>query len=159
MKTKFFEGCGSLEEVKKRYKEQAIKHHPDKGGDLRTMQELNAEYQRVIKSNQFEFKSEEEREDYLIYPDVINKLILIDGLIIEIVGRWVWVSGNTYPFRKELKEIGLFFAPKKAMWYYRPPHEKSANHKPLDMETIRAKYGSDLVEAQKKERSRELTGV
>jgi len=158
MKAEFFKGCNSLEEVKKRYKELAVLHHPDKGGDLLTMQELSEEYQRVIKSNQFEFKSEEEREDYLIYPDVINKLILIDGLIIEIVGRWVWVSGNTYPFRKELKEIGLFFAPKKLMWYYRPPHEKSANHKPMDMETIRAKYGSDLVE-DKKEKNRKLTEV
>jgi hypothetical protein len=158
MKTQFFNGCTTIEEVKKRYKELAVLHHPDKGGDLRTMQELNAEYQRIIKSNQFEFKTEEEREDCLIYPDVINKLILIDGIIIEIIGRWVWVSGNTYAHRAELKEIGLFFAPKKMMWYYRPPHEKSPNHKPMDIEKIRAKYGSDLIET-KKESKRELTEV
>lgn len=155
MKTQFFIDCTTIEEVKKRYKELAILHHPDKGGDLRTMQELNAEYQRIIKSNQFEFKTEEEREDCLIYPDVINKLILIEGIIIEIIGRWVWVSGNTYPHRAELKEIGLLFAPKKMMWYYRPPHEKCTNHKPLHIDLIRAKYGSDLIET-KKESKKEI---
>jgi len=114
------------------------------------MQALNAEYQSIIKSGRFEFETDEDREDCLLYPEIMSQLILLDGLTIEIIGTWVWVSGNTYAYRKELKDIGLFFAPKKLMWYYRPPHEKTRNHKPLHIDEIRAKYGSDLVEKRVK---------
>lgn len=151
MKTTFFSGCSSLEELKKKYKELALLHHPDRGGDTRTMQLLNEEYSKIIKSSNFEFKNEEEREDYLIYPDVINKLVVLEGLIIEVIGRWVWVSGNTFTHREALKEIGLNYARKKQMWYYRPPHEKCENHKTMDIDAIRKKYGSDIISGKTKE--------
>ena len=40
----------TADEVKKLYKKLATKYHPDKpGGDLRTMQEINADYDRAMK--------------------------------------------------------------------------------------------------------------
>jgi curved DNA-binding protein CbpA len=50
MKTKYFEGCTSLDEVKSRYKELALKHHPDRGGDTKTMQAINLEYESIKKN-------------------------------------------------------------------------------------------------------------
>jgi hypothetical protein len=37
------------------------------------------------------------------YKQVIEQLINIAGIIIEIVGNWIWVTGNTYPVRKQLE--------------------------------------------------------
>lgn len=147
MKTKFFEGCQTLDDVKKRYKEQALLHHPDRGGDTATMQELNNEYERIIKSNRFEFKTEEERQENLIYPEIISQLVTLEGIVIEIIFKWVWVSGNTKQHRKRLKEIGLMFAPKKQMWYYRPASwsKDFYRSKPMEMEQIRARYGSEFI--------------
>lgn len=38
----------TLEELKKQYKQLAVKHHPDKGGNTADMQEINAEYDRLF---------------------------------------------------------------------------------------------------------------
>src|SRR5659263_47136 len=70
--------------------------------------------------------------DFIIYPEVISKLIVLDQVLIELIGSWIWVSGNTYKHRETLKKAGLFFAPKKVMWYYRPSEEKCLNTKPKD---------------------------
>jgi curved DNA-binding protein CbpA len=150
MKSNFFKDCTSLAEVKKRYKELAMLHHPDRGGDTATMQEINNQYESISKNQAFNFakQTEQEKEDFLRYPDIINMVVNLEGIIIEIIGDWIWISGNTYPHRQHLKESGFYFAPKKVMWYYRPAEYKAANSKPKDIDEIRAKYGSDLVQNQ-----------
>jgi hypothetical protein len=152
MKINYFNTCKNLEEVRKLYKELALKNHPDKGGDTATMQEINAEYQYIFKNKMFDFAglSEQEQEEFIKYPDIIGKIIGLEGIVIEILGDWIWVSGNTYPHRAILKETGFFFAHKKVMWYYRPAEYKSSNRKPKDIEEIRRKYGSETVQDRPK---------
>ena len=43
----------------------------------------------------------------------MKKIINQTGIIIQIVGDWILVTGSTYPVRKELKKAGLFFAQRK----------------------------------------------
>jgi len=147
MKTQFFSTCETLEEVKRKYKELAMMHHPDRGGDTATMQEINKEYESICKNPVFNFayKTQQEQQDFIKYPEIINQVIGLQGIIIELIGNWIWLSGNTYPYRQELKRIGFYFAPKKVMWYYRPPDYKSVNRNPKTIEYIRLKYGSDIV--------------
>lgn len=147
MKTHYFSQCKTLEEVKKHYKNLAFMYHPDRGGDTVRMQEINAEYESIIKNPVFAFsnQSEEDQEEFLKYPEIINSLVGLHGLIIELIGNWIWLSGNTYPHRVELKRVGFYFAPKKIMWYYRPPEYKSSNKSPKSIDAIRAKYGSDKI--------------
>jgi hypothetical protein len=148
MRTSYFSDCKNLADVKRRYKELAMLHHPDKGGNTATMQEINAEYKAIIHNPSFSFAetTEEEKQDFIKYPDIIDKIIALQGILIEIIGDWIWLSGNTYPYRQFLKETGFFFAPKKVMWYYRPSDYKSSNTKPKTIESIRSKYGSDVIE-------------
>ena len=40
-------------------------------------------------------------------------------LTIEIVGTWIWVSGDTRPHRETLKAAKFFWAHEKKMWYWR----------------------------------------
>ena len=41
---KWFATCATFEEVKKLYKTLVMQYHPDKGGSLQIMQEINVEY-------------------------------------------------------------------------------------------------------------------
>jgi len=76
---------------------------------------------------------------------VIDKIINLKGIVIELIGVWLWVSGETKQHRTILKEAGFWFAPKKCMWYFRPENFKRNTHKPIDINAIRSKYGSDVI--------------
>lgn len=45
---KWFTNPQTLEELKKQYKRLAMKHHPDIGGSVKDMQEINAEYDKLF---------------------------------------------------------------------------------------------------------------
>ena len=91
----------------------------------------------------------DETEEFIKYPEIINQIIGLQGIIIELIGNWIWISGNTYPYKSQLKQIGFYFAPKKIMWYYRPPDYKSSNRNPKTIDYIRLKYGSDIIGTKK----------
>jgi hypothetical protein len=146
---KFFNDCNTIEEVKARYKQLAKQHHPDCGGDTATMQAINTEYAfacaKILKGE--DLSAEDIGKQIRLseeYRKVIEQIIALTGITIEIVGNWIWVTGNTYPVKKQLKEAGLFFAPKKLAWYYRAEEYKTkGGRKTLD--EIRDKYGSETV--------------
>ena len=151
----YFKDCTTIEEVKARYKILAKQHHPDCGGDTATMQAVNTEYAfacaKILKGENL--TDEETSEQIRLseeYRKVIEQIINLPGIVIEIVGAWIWVTANTYPVRKELKAAGLFFAPKKQAWYYRAEEYKTKGGKKT-LDEIREKYGSE--EIKKKERN------
>ena len=153
---KFFHECKTIEEVKATYKKLAKQHHPDCGGDTATMQAINTEYAyacaHILKGENL--TAEEVNEQINLseeYRKVIEQIINLADVMIEVVGHWIWVTGNTYPVRKELKAAGLFFASKKVAWYYRADEYKTkGSEKSLD--EIRAKYGSEKINRRHSDR-------
>lgn len=145
----YFKDCKTIEEVKAKYKVLAKQHHPDCGGDTATMQAINTEYAyacaTVIKGENL--TAEETEEEIRLseeYRRVIEQIATLPGIAIEIVGNWIWVTGNTYPVKKQLKEAGLFFASKKVAWYYRAEEYRTKGGKKT-LDEIREKYGSETV--------------
>ena len=126
---KYFKDCKTIEEIKAQYKKLAKENHPDHGGDTATMQEINKEYAyacaHLIKGENL---SAEETEQKIKmseqYRQAIEQIINLPGILIEAVGFWIWVTGNTYAVKKELKAAGFFFAPKKLAWYFRSDEYK-----------------------------------
>lgn len=45
---KYFAQCKNLEELKKEFRRLAMIHHPDRGGDVETMKEINNEYDMMF---------------------------------------------------------------------------------------------------------------
>jgi hypothetical protein len=146
---KFFNDCNKIEEVKALYKKLAMENHPDRGGDTATMQAINTEYAfACAKLAKGAGLSDEEADTEIRlseeYRQIIEKIINLPGIVIEIVGNWIWVTGNTRPVKDALKDAGFYFASKKIAWYYRSDAFKSrGNGAPL--EQIRAKYGSETI--------------
>ncbi len=146
---KYFSDCKTIEEVKALYKQLAKQFHPDLGGDTATMQQVNNEYTfacaKILKGENLSAKETEEQiklsEEY---RQVIEQIINLPNILIEVVGHWIWVTGNTYPVRAKLKSAGLFFAPKKLAWYYRAEEYKTKGGKKT-LEEIRRKYGSETI--------------
>jgi len=154
---KYFKDCSTIDEVKALYKKLAKENPPDMGGDTATMQAINTEYAFACakiargaglsdEDTDTEIKLSEE------YRQVIEKIIHLPGIIIEVVGNWIWVTGNTRPVKDALKETGFYFAAKKIAWYYRNEAFKTrGNGAPL--EEIRRKYGSETINSKNKRRT------
>lgn len=151
---KYFKDCKTIDDVKALYKKLAKEHHPDTGGDTATMQAINTEYSYACAHIAKGAGMTDEEADTEIklseeYRRVIEKIINLPDIIIEVVGHWIWVTKNTYPVRKQLKEAGLFFAPKKGAWYYRSEIYKTRGGNQT-LSQIKAKYGSETINGRKK---------
>ena len=63
----------------------------------------------------------------------------------EICGSWIWISGNTYGCKSDLKANGFHWASKKKMWYWHDPEEQTRSNGKTTMDDIRNKYGSETI--------------
>lgn len=146
----------NLDDLKKEYYKLAKKHHPDVGGSEEDMKEIIAEYEMLFNkmhasggSAEYTADSSNNYEVPHNLVDAINRLIHIQGIELEICGRWIWITGDTYSVRDKLKDAGCRWAPKKKMWYWRPDDFSGSYHKPLDMERIRFLHGSHTMNSDR----------
>lgn len=153
MKVNFFSNCKTLDEVKQLYKTLAKQHHPDKGGDVEIMKQINSEYDfvtaRLLKGMNIEEEDRKKQSAFSEeYREKINAIIHLEGIFIELTGTWIWITGNTKPVKDHLKEHGFFWAKNKSAWFWRPESEKVIKRtRPISLDEIRAKYGSEKLKS------------
>lgn len=163
---KYFKDINTLEELRRQYKSLLKRFHPDNAnGSTEATQEINAEYDRLFKvlKDKHESKSDKtadgtahkeseysknmyDWENDKMLREVLQKIINFDGIEIIICGQWLWVSGNTYAYKKELKEIGFKWASQKKQWFWHGEAFKKKSRKTLSMEEIQSYYGSTKVQ-------------
>lgn len=143
----YFTNIQTLEELRKEYKRLVKENHPDNGGSEEAIKVINVEYEisfhilektDTASSNKFNI-----REDEMLRA-IINAIVNLN-IEIEICGSWIWVSGNTYSCKDELKSNGFHWASKKKMWYWHDPQEQTRSNGKTSMNDIREKYGSQVV--------------
>ncbi len=132
----YFKNVQTLDELWKQYKDLLKKYHPDNGGSEEATKAINVEYKKDNHSRQITADSNAKinhssygnscdnmkydfTEDELL-REMLQKVIYLSDITIEIIGAWLWISGNTYPHRKELKELGFKFASQKKCWFWLP---------------------------------------
>lgn len=156
---KFIKNVSTLEELKKAYKKLALKLHPDCGGTNEEMAQLNNEYDELFsklknthKNKDGETYTKETAETPEHFRDILNYLfsLKMDGVDIEIVGSFIWLTGNTKPYKEEIKALEFRYSPKKYAWYKAPSDYKKRSRKNYDMNTIRGMYGSQTVKENDK---------
>ena len=149
---KYFKDCKTIEDVKATYKALAKQYHPDIAGAefTATMQEINAEFEKAFDKYKNIHESAEgntytteqnSTETPAEFMEIINKLINCNGLTINIIGRWIWLEGNTYSYKDIIKQLGFKWAGQKKAWYWHPEEEKSYNRKKLSLDDIKTMYG------------------
>lgn len=150
---KFFDHCTTLDELKKAYKAAAMKHHPDRGGDTATMQRINSEYEKrfeELKHQQHRAAAEDTTgrtkattEDAGDFIRIVSELLKLDGLEVELCGRWLWIGGQTMKHREKLKALGCKWSSTKKLWSWHFAEDGDTWHRGRrSMEQIRRKYGS-----------------
>lgn len=155
---KWFKEIENLELLRKEYKKLVVKHHPDNGGSDEEIKQINVEYEQLFKqlkntyekSDSYEKATERQKQNYDFVKDqkireMIIRLSKYPGLVIELCGVWLWVSGDTRSYKEELKSLGLHYARQKQCWYIHWDDFVKHGKKPSSMSYIRDKYGSVIV--------------
>ena len=139
-------------DIKKAYKQAAVKFHPDKNRDnplaSEMMKAINSAYDFLMQ-NIDRINSCQSSQDSTSYhygeelENVLNALLNMTGVIFEVAGNWVWISGDTKTHKDAIKALGCKWASKKKMWFYRPDEYKaSRNRKEHSIDEIRTMYGT-----------------
>ena len=162
---KWFKGCTTAEAVKKMYRDLCKAYHPDLhpgAENEEKMKQINAEYDVAWaryknvhgtagtsegNSTASAESGAESRREADEAPEefkaVINSIIGCDGIEIDLVGSWVWVTGNTYPHRETIKSAGFKWANKKHAWYWHPAEEGARRHSKMSLDQIKERYGCE----------------
>lgn len=150
-----FQNITTAEDLKAEYRRLCKQYHPDKGGSTGQMQAINNEYESAMRrilsgkaddqygEGKFYRSRQEEEEVELKVREAVEKIAHLDGLDVEIIGAWVWVSGDTRTHKDALKVAGYWWMNKKQMWAFKG--KPSSGRGNTSMEELREKYGSEKV--------------
>ena len=168
---KHFSSVTSLDDLKLQYKKLAFKNHPDRGGKTEVMQEINNEYEQLLNriineasKDQYQDSSEngrgfwssrsEHSEVEKKVKQAIDAIINLDGLDIEIIGVWVWVSGDTKQHKDKLKEAGFVWNRVQCKWVF--IGKKSNGRGRMTLDQMRELHGSQKVKKTRMAEERQL---
>ena len=149
----YFTNINTLDELKAAYRRLSMKHHPDRGGDTATMQEINAEHDELFErlkkqhnasADEFHQTTETPEE----FREIIELLLRLEGLTVELCGSWLWIGGDTRQHKETLKAAGCRWSNNKKLWYWHHAEEgRKWRRGKATMSDIRMKYGSQVFDA------------
>lgn len=150
---KYFNNVATLEELKKEYHRLAMKFHPDReGGDLEEMKLINIEYDKMFevvkgfhRNKQNKIYSKYTGETNSEFKDIIDELIKFGNIRVEIIGSFIWVSGETKPIKDTLKKLGFRWHSKKMNWYKAPKGYRKTSKKQFAMEELRQMFITEEI--------------
>lgn len=146
---RYFDHLRTLSEVKAEYKRLVKINHPDVGGDTATMQAINAQYAEAVKriacNGEGRDRENAAKEVPLEFVAALSKIVALDGIEIDLVGAWLWVTGETYKHRAALKAAGYKWACKKLAWYWHPEWAAVERGSKKSLDEIKDKYGSSRL--------------
>lgn len=163
---KWFKGVKTQKEAKSLYHKLCRQYHPDISGRDTTaeMQEINAEFERVFEALPKDSKSkatenntterqeqngnETTRQTAQRFMKIIQRLVKCEGLTIEIVGSWIWLSGDTYKYMRCIKQMGFMYSAKHKK-YYLSDGDSTRRGSRYTFEQICDRYGVEKMEAEK----------
>ena len=149
---KYFKNIKTLEELRREYRRLIKINHPDNGGSEEIMKEINNEYEELFERLKSGASPEEKEKKYNVNEDeaireMINKIINLN-VTIDIIGKWIWISGNTYGVKETLKALGFKWCNDKKVWAWHYGIWIRRKGKKNSLDTIKEKYGCQNIKRQ-----------
>jgi len=124
------------------------------------MKQINKEYEYLFKNvhelGQKSMSEEELKKDFNDLNDnfreVISKIFNLDGVIIEVIGSWVYCTGNTFAHAQVFRDNGFKFSKPKKAWYWYKGLDVTKNYRGrYNLNQVRNMHGSSLVNNDNKQ--------
>jgi hypothetical protein len=144
----------SLEDINRDYRRLAAKFHPDRNpAGLTIMQAVNEARDCLVQAIESGLTMQQPKEattenfDDTLYAAIVA-VINLEGVILELCGVWLWLTGNTKEHKEAIKLAGYKWSSTKSAWYFRAEEYRSFNRKKHSLDEIRGKHGSAIVRAR-----------
>jgi len=158
MATNWFTGCTTTAEIKSLYRKLAMQHHPEMGGTHEAMVEINVQYEALLASMNGKVETGADGKPHTYYYNagheraVMDKLaellrMKLPGCEIWLIGKWLWVKGDTKPVKEQLKAAGLRWHGERAAWYWRPYEYRARYNAKVDFDELADYYGAHTFTA------------
>ena len=143
----FFNGVGSQSDLRRVFKELCKQFHPDNGGNAELFKQMMQEYKELLVKlancdDKSQWQARKEAQFTSEYADLIVQLQKLAGIVIEQCGSWLYLHGNTYQWKEEIKKFGFRWSKNKNSWYWAPDLSDKRTRGHYSMPTIRLIYGS-----------------
>jgi hypothetical protein len=114
------------------------------------MQDINNEYEYLFSRVGIEKDTKAGHNVNDSFRDIINNLMKYEGIEIDIIGSWIWLKGNTYNVKEQIKELGFKWSKNNKAWYL---GELSATKKKgsLTWDQKVEKYGKQTIKGTSKQ--------
>lgn len=153
----FINTYNTIEDIKHDFLKFAKKLHPDAGGTDAEFREMMNEYEQLSKI----YYNKHYNKDGKIYTsttdvysgvfaDIIKTIIKYNDINIKIIGRWLWVDGNTKPKKNELKALKMRYSGNKQAWYYHEGRYYKGNNTFYSFEDLEEAFGVHNLKTQAK---------
>lgn len=164
---KWFKQCTTAREAKSLYRKLCRQYHPDMSREDTTaiMQEINVEFATAFaelqrreagqqntkemdnSTNDTTNNTTEQAAERFMH--IIQKLVCCEGLTIEIVGDWIWLSGTTYKYLRCIKSLGFKYSTKQKKYYYTENCSGMNGRSRFTYNQIKEKYGYKEIQTIK----------
>lgn len=158
----YFKNVKSIQELKTQYRNLIMQYHPDLNINLDTtkiMQEINSQYDELFAKvkNQFvnangEIYEKQNQEDIGDFKNILNRIVTFKDCKIEIIGNWIWISGNTKFYKEILKSLKFKWINNKKAWAYHQDKYFKRTKNIYTLEDLRNSFVTVNVENVESER-------
>jgi len=148
--SKWFEDVGTIEELRKRYRELLKRYHPDNpNGSVEATQEINKEYDATFvllsKENKLYSQSYTDEENER-FKAILNEITAFN-MTVQIIGSWIWCF-DCYQYKDQLKSLGFTWCSKKRAWVWHSEPYHRHHKKEIPLSQIKGKYGCQTIRKQ-----------
>ena len=137
--------------LKKQFVKLIKEHHPDHGGShgmALLIIQAKEKLEEAIEKPWFAGQIASEDNLKAAFMEQLNKIKHLPDIEIEVCGTWLWISGNTKPYKEIFKENGFKWSRKKSMWSWHPGTFRKFKKQTTSINDIRLKYGSVKIEKE-----------
>jgi len=160
MTQRWFAEATTTGAVKSLFRKLALRWHPDRGGDNDTMREIIEAYEQMLAAMDGEISRGSDGKDHeyhynaKVEREVMEKLmeliaLRMPGVEIELIGTWVWASGETKAVKDKLGKdgAGMSYIGKRQMWAWHVKRGYHSRGSDASTDALRAMYGARTYEA------------
>lgn len=152
----FFTDCKTIDDLKSAYKKRMMQYHPDRNKAAEALEiakAINAQYDEAFKRLKDIHKAadgktykKQTKETPEQFKNIISVLCRWVDVKVELIGSWIWVTGNTIAHKEDLKKMKFRFSAKKCAWYFHDEEYKRRHSKTYTLDEIRSMYDTEELQ-------------